>query len=304
MINNALLFNNWSASLSCSACKRELKLVGRGLCRACYSRWHKRGTTDYAPKPEPRICEIHGCDAKVLVHGLCDKHRTRLRRHGSIEDTRPESWGAIEKHPLKHSWSWMRRHRGIAGICPEWEKDFLQFVADVGERPSKAHKLFSADESRPIGPGNFVWKRCITEKADGETEASFSARRQRVYRKIKTEESLGYRLKHYFGLSVKEYEAMYESQSGRCYLCGNSESAVIRGKTLMLAVDHCHKSGKVRALLCSQCNTGLGLFKDSPELLKRAAEYVTRHAVESDEPANPANCETSTGPQVGSQEMR
>jgi len=261
--------------LSCSACKRDLKSVGRGLCRACYSRWHKRGTTEYAPKAEPRICEIHGCDAKVLVHGLCDKHRTRLRRHGSTDDTRPESWGAIEKHPLRNTWRWMKRHQSIDPVSQDWLNDFLQFVNDVGERPSTKHKLFRADESRPIGPGNFVWKRSITERVSGESTAAFSARRQRVYRFLKPEDSRGYGLKKRFGLSQEDYEMMLSAQSGKCAICGNPETAVIRGKTLLLAVDHCHRTGEIRALLCSQCNQGLGCFKDDPGLLRRAAAYVS-----------------------------
>lgn len=60
---------------------------------------------------------------------------------------------------------------------------------------------------------------------------------------------------------------MYEEQGGKCYLCGASQDR-------NLAVDHCHSTGKVRKLLCSQCNQALGLFKDNPEVMRKAALYV------------------------------
>ena len=49
------------------------------------------------------------------------------------------------------------------------------------------------------------------------------------------------------------------------------------GKPARLAVDHCHVKGSVRKLLCKSCNNGLGLFKDNPELLEKAADYLRNH---------------------------
>ena len=45
----------------------------------------------------------------------------------------------------------------------------------------------------------------------------------------------------------------------------------------MLAVDHCHKTGKIRQLLCSNCNPAIGFIKDSPELARKMADYLERH---------------------------
>lgn len=260
--------------MSCIACKRDIELPARGLCRACYGRWWKRGTTEYAPKRERQRCQVKDCGAFVVSNGLCDKHRLRLRDHGHLEDTRPESWGAIEKHPLKNSWRWIKRHSGLEPICAEWEADFLQFVSDVGERPSKKHKLFRADDSRPIGPDNFVWKLSITQKAEGEDLQTYRSRCQRVYRNLRQEFYRSNHLKKKFGMTLADYEQMFNAQNGRCAICQKIETLAIRGKTLSLSVDHCHSSGQIRALLCSQCNQGLGCFKDDPRLLRRAALYV------------------------------
>lgn len=260
--------------MPCSNCQREMPIAARGLCRACYSRWKKRGTTDYAPKRQRSLCQVDGCGKPVVSNGLCDMHRLRLRNHGHLERTRPDSWGAKHKHPLFHSWAWMRRNREKHTIDATWDADFLQFVTDVGERPSDKHKLFAADEEKPIGPGNFVWKEAITQRAHGEEEKTYAARVQRVYRAVRSEAYQGYELKRHFKMTRGEYLKLAEKQGHKCAICGQPENAKIRGKTISLAVDHCHTKGHVRGLLCAQCNRGLGLFRDSPDLLAKAAEYL------------------------------
>lgn len=86
-----------------------------------------------------------------------------------------------------------------------------------------------------------------------------------------------YHLKGTFGLSLTEYAEMYAAQNGVCAICGQPETMVRHGKVQPLAVDHCHAKGHVRKLLCHECNHGLGKFKDNPELLRRAAEYLEDH---------------------------
>lgn len=80
-----------------------------------------------------------------------------------------------------------------------------------------------------------------------------------------------YQLKKNYGLSQEEYDIKLYKQNYRCVICGNLPGS------RKLAVDHCHATGKIRDLLCGLCNTGLGAFKDNPELLKKAAEYLKKH---------------------------
>jgi hypothetical protein len=77
-------------------------------------------------------------------------------------------------------------------------------------------------------------------------------------------------LKKIYGLSLADYARMKEAQGGKCAICGSSDS---RGRG-DLHVDHCHATGSVRGLLCTSCNNGLGRFRDSPELLRAAIEYL------------------------------
>ena len=61
---------------------------------------------------------------------------------------------------------------------------------------------------------------------------------------------------------------MLEKQNHVCAICGNKDN------NKKLAVDHCHTTGVIRGLLCSACNTSLGKFKDSVELLQNAIQYL------------------------------
>jgi hypothetical protein len=84
-------------------------------------------------------------------------------------------------------------------------------------------------------------------------------------------------LKHHFGIDINEYNKLAESQDGLCAICKKPESdnnGRWKKKILALAVDHCHKTGKVRGLLCRRCNQGIGKFEEDPILLKKAVDYL------------------------------
>lgn len=87
-----------------------------------------------------------------------------------------------------------------------------------------------------------------------------------------------YNLHRWYGLTPDEVERMKAAQGNACALCGKTPA---KG----LVIDHDHKTGAVRALLCSSCNTGLGHFRDDPALLARAIEYLHRSCSVSDRSA-------------------
>lgn len=84
------------------------------------------------------------------------------------------------------------------------------------------------------------------------------------------------RLKRDYGISSEDYARMLVAQSGKCAICGTTQSAVRKtsGRVHELCVDHCHTTGKVRGLLCVNCNVAIGKLKDDPGLMLKAAEYV------------------------------
>ena len=74
------------------------------------------------------------------------------------------------------------------------------------------------------------------------------------------------RLKERYNLTSEQYNEMLDIQNGTCLICSNPACVV----------DHDHKTSKVRGLLCSKCNLGIGYFQDNPELLIVAAEYLMK----------------------------
>ncbi len=88
-------------------------------------------------------------------------------------------------------------------------------------------------------------------------------------------------LKRAYGLTLFEFDSMYEAQQGCCKICGNEIAAVghnLRNKNNRPqndpCVDHCHTTGKVRGLLCFHCNTALGHVFDSQEVLSKMIAYL------------------------------
>lgn len=73
------------------------------------------------------------------------------------------------------------------------------------------------------------------------------------------------------GVPYGTYDAMLAEQGGGCAVCGDLPP---EGKSLH--IDHDHETGVIRSLLCDRCNRGLGYFRDRPDLLERAAEYLRR----------------------------
>ena len=78
-----------------------------------------------------------------------------------------------------------------------------------------------------------------------------------------------HRMKKY-KIDSNTYENMINKTNNTCCICGAKGEDERRS----LHIDHCHKTGKIRGLLCESCNLGLGKFKDSEELLKKAIEYL------------------------------
>lgn len=92
--------------------------------------------------------------------------------------------------------------------------------------------------------------------------------------KTNRENQINSRLLRKYGISLDEYNKLVIVQNNLCAICKKSETKLFRGKPISLAVDHDHKNGKIRGLLCYSCNLGLGLFKDNIDNFKNVIQYL------------------------------
>lgn len=133
----------------------------------------------------------------------------------------------------------------------------------------KPYKYFD-EESRRLArnAASKAWRERNPEKARQVARRSAAKRREKSP-EIVREHALKAQLKFHYGLTYEQYKEMVALQHGRCKIC-------YRIPSTRLAVDHCHKTGYVRGLLCRQCNSGIGLFRENPITLRKAAAYVSR----------------------------
>lgn len=100
--------------------------------------------------------------------------------------------------------------------------------------------------------------------AEGKTWAQNNPEKVKIKRRKRT-------LTQY-GLTHEQWESMFASQGNCCAICKSSTTA-----RFGWATDHNHSTGKVRGILCSSCNTGIGQMQDDSELLRLAANYIDKY---------------------------
>jgi hypothetical protein len=114
-----------------------------------------------------------------------------------------------------------------------------------------------------------LWRAKNPGKATEQSRRGYLARKAR-----NPEGDRDLELKRDFGISMEEYKVMHSKQGGVCAICKEPEKVIYKGTLRSLSVDHCHQTGKVRGLLCTKCNRGLGLLQDSLDLLKKSVAYL------------------------------
>lgn len=264
----------------CTGCNQDKPTKARGLCAACYTQWQKTGSTvrvrTRGLKGKP--CIVEGCTNIAHGRGLCHMHLKRERDNGSLADPRLNQPAPVTLHPLYVQWIDFKRERNPRPVIQAWKDDFQVFLDGVGTRPTKRHRLYRRDKTRPLGPDNFEWRLALVEKLPGETDGEYNKRYRRAHRETYGTDYHTADLQRKYGLTTYDLAAMAEKQDHRCAICGEKEKEQRNGLSKHLAVDHDHVTGKVRELLCTACNKGLGHFKDDIDLMLKAIAYLRKHA--------------------------
>lgn len=113
-------------------------------------------------------------------------------------------------------------------------------------------------------------KQCLNEKRKKQPSYGKWHKNNKDHLKIYER---GYRLVRRYGISYVQYFCILDQQEHKCAICKTDNP---KGKG-QFHVDHCHSTGKVRGLLCSDCNPALGQFKDDVSLLKEAIKYLEKN---------------------------
>ena len=264
---------------NCSYCGKHKFIAAKGLCRACYLRKKRNG---HLEKIKIRhSCSVDGCSAVIYGQGYCEMHYYRVKKHGDPHhNNRPKDWGKREEHHLYQYWTARRRSSAKIQMSPEWHNDFWLFCKDVGDRPSKDHYLRLIDESGIYEKGNVQWVEKLIVKRGSETKKEYARRYAQASRVANPKRHLNNSLKKSFGITLIDYEKMTDEQKGVCAICGNKETTINprhkHGMPQNLSVDHDHKTGKIRGLLCKSCNQAIGLFKENIDTMQNAINYLNK----------------------------
>lgn len=131
---------------------------------------------------------------------------------------------------------------------------------------NKRARRWARDNPEKVKRSAARWYRENREKARGAARRRAGENRGKY-----TEHQWASRIKSRYGVTREEYERMVAAQEGKCKICGRGDTGRVGSKW---PIDHDHKTGQVRGLLCVTCNSLLGHAKDSPGILRSAIEYL------------------------------
>ncbi|KKM27158.1 hypothetical protein LCGC14_1577570 [marine sediment metagenome] len=106
-----------------------------------------------------------------------------------------------------------------------------------------------------------------------KTKAGKETLKKALQKYRSTDKYLNTKLQRAYGITLVQWQEMFEKQKGRCKICGKHQSELKK----TLSVDHCHSTGEVRALLCHQCNIALGFVNEDSDIVLRLLEYIDEY---------------------------
>lgn len=284
---------------SVEECAREAKALG--YCAKHYERFKTHGTTDDRPRAARKPCTFEGCDLASKARGYCANHYQRLKKHGDPAIVLTKK-GQAPKFCTVEGCG--KKHAGL-GYCDTHRVRFhkygtptpegIKFPSAHGEYLSdgitktcstclieKPVAEFGKQKIRPDGL-DILCRPCLRARnlkryKDPEIRQKIRDSGAR-WRERNPDSDANRRLIRVYGITLAEYDELFEAQGGVCALCkkGESTKRMKKGEGReRLAVDHCHDTGRVRGLLCFKCNTAIGSLGDTEEDARKVVEYLSK----------------------------
>lgn len=202
-----------------------------------------------------KICRVGGCkSSRAGRSSLCQVHKYRWQKYRSFDEPVKEKY----KTPLDGSKN--------CHLC----KDSLPLTgfskSEIEVKWGRCRKcVYEISRSSRKKKSLEEWRAYNCEYDKNNLIKSKQKRRKHVLKK--------------YGISEQDYFDLNEKQGGKCKICNQVGNGYDKKWKVSrkLAVDHCHKTGRVRGLLCTRCNNALGAMKDDIILLNIAIEYLKAH---------------------------
>jgi len=290
----------------CIATDCDLPSYVKGYCQKHYGRLRTYGDANAVLKSPKGVfsgCKVDGCLKKHSSKGYCTMHYSSFVNYGDPLITKQGRKGLYKNCTVEDC---NREHegRGYCSMHLTRIRKFgtptpdMKFPTPRGQNLSngetktcsrcglkKANVEFHISRSRPDGL-NIYCKDCSTEfskvrYADPQ-KRSIMLIRGRMWREKNPEADVRKHLRRKYGMTLEQYNTLFDKQKGLCALCSKPESVKRNSKSERperLAVDHCHDTGRIRGLLCFKCNTAVGSIGDDEESAKRVVEYFESNAL-------------------------
>lgn len=201
-----------------------------------------------------KTCEVDGCNRPHRSKGYCEMHYQRWRKYGDpgqVDEIQPSDY-----NPRNYCYVEGCTERCVgSGLC---NKHYTR-MKNHGNTDDPV--LTKSWDHRINEDGNVLCTDCLEYVSPENIGLNTNDRPYSRCNRCK-------HLKVRYGLTFKEFEQMRLDANDKCDICERSLSET------NIALDHDHLTGDIRGLLCKRCNTALGSFQDSVEMLKRAIEYI------------------------------
>lgn len=248
------------------------------------------------------MCSVVGCETAVHSLGFCQKHYRLFKKYGKPEvlakeerkppgpKPEPEKWRSRHNpdNPTRDKIHKSDRKQGTETHCGRGheftEANTFMFQSSDREGLRRGCRKCRQNQVRKNG-GKLLKPNAEVVGVDNKNKSNCAKGHEfsdentyldpktgdRHCRSCRTLDAKIWRLKTIYGLTLNQSEKMFAAQEGKCWICLREFS-----ETLTPCVDHDHATGEIRGLLCNGCNSGLGQFRDSVDVILRAIEYLQK----------------------------